>query len=268
MSADTTSLLYIFYGVPLYLLESRESAVNYECAYALYDRNWDETARSGGDRSVRLDRKPGDYGKGTLLVHNQSLNLAPGRYSSSISVKDRNSQRLGLYRDSVEVNSYPHNKFGVSAVLLATGMEEKNPGATGRFTRGNLTISVLPSRTFGRDQKAFIYCEIYNLHPDSAGNKDYRVELSVSAEKLDQGLASRIFSPLGRLVGKKEDSNSVTLTFDKRQTAAERMFQQEYFSLDIADSSPGKYSLSLTVNDVAGGETVTRTSYFYVVKAE
>jgi len=43
--------------------------------------------------------------------------------------------------------------------------------------------------------------------------------------------------------------------------------QQEYISIDIIESPPGKYDLNITVTDNATGEKVTRDANFSIVKA-
>jgi len=254
--------------LPVRQMESRDSQVNYQWRVSFFDQQWNPAGQSAGDKTVRLERKPSQYDAGTLLVHNHNLRLAPGKYNCTVSIQDRISEHRGVYRDTIFVADYPHGRFGVSSVVLATGVRDLAEGQTGQFIRGRMDIDVLPSRTFRRDQQAYVYCEIYNLSADSAGGKNYRTELTVSAEKLDQNLVTKIVSPFGRLLGKKEDSHSVSMTFEKSQTDPKRMIQQEYISLGAGDSAPGRYTLRLTVTDVATGRQISRASDFFIVKSD
>lgn len=272
MSQNSNSSFYIYYGLPVLYLETRDdstfSTVNYECSLTLYDREWDVAAEAHDERTYRLRPDPDKVGKGSLVIDRQIASLPPGEYFYTVSVKDRNSGHIGVYRDTIEVTPYEHGRFNMSQAVLATGINKLEDGVkSGKFSRGRLNVMALPSRTFRRDQKVFIYCEIYYLSEDSRGKKRYNIDFSIKADKLDKELVSKIFTPFGKLLGKKEDMSSITMTFDKEQESPARVVQQEYISIDISDSPPGKYEVNITVTDNATGERVTRKASFTIVKA-
>jgi len=272
ISRDPNSRFYLFYGLPLRNLKTSEdslSTVDYECALHLYDRDWQEAAGVEDKRRYQLNPSPDEVGKGSLVIDRQAVDLPPGPYHLVVRVKDLNSDYVGLYRDSIEVTRYEPDKFNVSQILLATEVKKLQAGQkAGKFTRGELDIMALPSRTFRRDQKVFVYCEIYYLNGDSLGRKNYNIDFSVNAERLDKSLISKIFSPFGRLLGQKEQDNSITMTFAHVQEDPGKIMQQEYISMDISESPPGKYSLELHVTDTATGEAVGRDAVFYIVKPD
>jgi len=272
MSRNANSSLYVYYGLPVNKLEllpdSSGSWVDYECAITLFDQEWNQVARAFDERNYLLRPDPDKAGKGSLVIDRQVVSLPPGQYYYTVSVEDLNSGHLGIYRDTVEVTPYEHGRFNVSQIVLTTNITQVEKGQKpGKFARGRLNVMALPSRTFRRDQKVFIYCEIYYLNKDNQGKKRYNIDFSIKADKLDKGLASKIFTPFGKLLGKKEDISSITLTFDKEQENPDRAVQQEYISIDIIESPPGKYDLNITVTDNATGEKVTRDASFSIVKA-
>ena len=272
MSRNANSSLYVYYGLPVNKLEllpdSSGSWVDYECAITLFDQEWNQVARAFDERNYLLRPDPDKAGKGSLVIDRQVVSLPPGQYYYTVSVEDLNSGHIGVYRDTVEVTPYEHGRFNVSQIVLTTNITQVEKGQKpGKFARGRLNVMALPSRTFRRDQKVFIYCEIYYLSEDNQGRKRYNIDFSIKADKLDKGLASKIFTPFGKLLGKKEDISSITLTFDKEQENPDRAVQQEYISIDIIESPPGKYDLNITVTDNATGEKVTRDANFSIVKA-
>ncbi|MFH1069460.1 MAG: GWxTD domain-containing protein [Candidatus Glassbacteria bacterium] len=272
LSRDPNSRFYLYYGLPVRNLKTSEdslSTVNYECALHLYDRDWKEAAGVEDKRMYQLNPAPDEVGKGSLVIDRQAVDLPPGPYHLVVRVKDLNSDYIGLYRDSIQVTRYELDKFNVSQILLATDVNKLPAGQKpGKFTRGELDIMTLPSRTFRRDQKVFVYCEIYYLNADSLGRKNYNIDFSINADLLDKSLISKIISPFGRLLGQKEQDNSITMTFAHEQEDPEKIVQQEYISIDISESPPGKYSLQLNVTDTATGETVGRDEVFYIVKPD
>jgi len=202
------------------------------------------------------------------VIDRQIVSLPPGEYHYVVSVEDLNSGHIGVYRDTLELTPYEHGRFNVSQIVLAGNITGVGEGQKpGKFARGRLNVMALPSRTFRQDQKVFIYCEVYYLNKDNQGKKRYNIDFSIKADKLDQSLASKIFSPFGKLLGKKEGETSITLTFDKEQDNPGRVIQQEYISIDIRESPPGKYYLNITVTDNATGEKISRDASFTIVKA-
>jgi GWxTD domain-containing protein len=273
MSVDSTTSLYVYYGLPVKKLhsepESTGARVDYECTFSLFDREWNQVESAFDRRSYRLNPDPRDVGKGSLAVDRQIMNLRPGNYHYEVNVKDLGSNNMGVYRGNIEVSRYEWNKFSVSQPVLASKIEKVEKGRKpGKFTRGQLDILCLPSRTYSKDQKVFIYYEIYFLKKDADGKKKYRIDFDIEAEKLDRNLTTKVFSAFGSLVGKTVEKKKITLTFDKEQDDPGRLVQPDYFSIDISSSPPGKYNLKITVTDSASGEKATRQTSFTVVKAD
>ncbi len=270
MAMNANSNVNIFYGLPLSTLDFKRDIlgvrVNYESTFAVFDQEWNEVKRVYNQRSYQLKQEPDRNNKGLLLVDKQTLNLPPGQYHYSVSVRDLGSNHLGIYKGELEVTHYKPDDFSVSQIVLASSVNPHEGTRPGKFTRGRLDVMPLPSRTFLGNQPAFVYYEIYNLAKGADGKKHYKVDFTIEADKLDRNIASKIVASFGGLVGKKEDKGKITLTFDK-EGDAESIVEAEYVSIDISDSPPGRYTLNILVTDAVSGKVITRTNEFSVVKA-
>ena len=272
MSINSNSSLYVYYGFPVSELElkpeSTGTRIDYECTFAVFDQEWNEVNRAFDKRSYRLRPDPEKVGKGSLLIDNQIMNIPDGEYHYAVSVKDLNSNHLGVYKGDLEVTLYEHGKFNMSQIVLASGITRlESSSKPDKFARGGLKVMALPSVTFRQDQAVYIYCEIYYLSKDSDGRKRYNIDFSIQADKLDRNLVSKIFTSFGKLVRKKEEKERITLSYDKEQEDPEQFVQPEYITIDISDSPPGRYSLEISVTDSASGKKVVRNASFMVVKA-
>ncbi len=239
--------------------------VNYENTFAVFDQNWNEVKRVYNRRSYQLSQEPDRNNKGLLLVDKQNINLPPGQYHYSVSVRDLGSNHLGIYKGDLDVSHYQVNDFNVSQVVIASNVSPLGEQKPGKFTRGQFNVMPLPSRTFRRDQPVFVYYEVYFLTKDSENKKRYKVDFTIEADRLDRNLASKIFASFGKLVSKSEDKGKITLTFDK-EGDAETIAQAEYISIDIKDSPAGHYNLKIDVTDMVSGRTLTRNNEFSIVQ--
>ncbi|MBN2289277.1 MAG: GWxTD domain-containing protein [Candidatus Glassbacteria bacterium] len=272
MAMNANSNVNIFYGLPIAELEFKRDIlgvrVNYENTFAVFDQDWNEVKRVYNQRSYQLKQEPDQNNKGLLMVDKQTLNLPPGNYHYSVSVHDLGSDHLGIYKGDMEVTQYEPGVFNVSQILLASNItqlqENQRPG---KFSRGNLNVMPLPSRTFRQDQSVFVYYEIYFLESDSENKKRYNVDFTIEAERLDRNLLSKIAGSFGRMVNRSQEKGKITLTFEK-EGDPEKLAQVEWISIDISDSPAGDYKLNIVVTDMASGRKVTRNNVFSIVKAE
>jgi len=271
MAMNANSNVNIFYGLPVSELEFKRDIigvrVNYESTFAVFDQDWNEVDRVYNRRSYQLSQEPDKNNKGLLLVDKQTMNLPPGNYHYSVSVKDLGSEHLGIYKGDIAVTHYKPDEFNVSQIIVASNITPFEGGKPGKFTRGRYNVMPLPSRTFTPDQAVFVYYEIYNLSKTEDGKKKYNVDFTIEAERLDRNFASKIFAPFGRLLSRSQDKGKITLTFDK-EADPERIVQAEYVSIDISDSPAGEYNMTVVVTDSGTGQKITRTNRFFITKRD
>ena len=269
MAMNANSNVNIFYGLPVVSLEFKRDIigvrVNYESTFAVFDQDWNEVDRVYNRRSYQLNQEPDKNNQGLLLVDKQTMNLPPGNYHYSVSIKDLGNEHLGIYKGDLEVTHYQPKEFNVSQIIMASNITPFDGGKPGKFTRGQYNVMPLPSRTFRQEQAVFVYYEVYYLSEGADSKKQYHVDFTIQADKLDQNLATKIFSPFGKLFSRSEDKGKITLTFEK-EGDPERIAHQEYVSIDISDSPAGRYDLTIVVTDVASGKQITRDTEFYIVK--
>ncbi|MGH7565838.1 MAG: GWxTD domain-containing protein [Gemmatimonadota bacterium] len=189
---------------------------------------------------------------GVMLPGIERVDVAPGQYHYGLKVTDLNSGRFGVLQGSVTVSALDGSGLTMSGIVLATRVEPA-VDASNPFVRwGQTKVLALPSRMFKREQPVFVYYELYGLDT-SAGEARYRTTYTLSAREPDRNVVAKFFSSIGELLSGEEEKGEITYAFERSQPApADPLL--EYVSLDVSESEPGGYTLTVEVEDLASGQ--------------
>lgn len=192
--------------------------------------------------------------RNNLSVYWKSLPLRPGLYRIDIAIKDvNNPDHVGTWRRSINVPKYDDDKLSASSLILADQMERvpsKDIGA-GNFVIGNTRIrprvSASPSVpvTFHRQQNLNFWMQVYNLGIDEKSKHngatiDYQImDLTTNKSILNTQELTSTLNP---------NADQVTLSR----------------SLPLASLQPGKYQLSIKVNDGISKQQIAESAPFVI----
>ena len=186
-------------------------------------------------------------------VYWKALPLPPGLYKVDIVIKDvNNPDHVGIWRRSVNVPKYDDDMLAHSSLILADQMyrvPSKDIGA-GNFVIGNTHVrprvpaGVAMPITFHRDQNLNFWMQVYNLgigdNKQNSATIQYEIrDLATNKAILDSSEQTNRLSP-----------NSDQLTLEK--------------SLPLASLQPGKYQVSIKVNDGVKKQQFAETAPFIV----
>ncbi len=187
-------------------------------------------------------------------VYWKALPLSPGLYRLDIAVKDvNNPDHLGLYARGINVPVYQDEKLGISSLILADKMytvPSRDIGG-GSFVIGNTFVRPRVSSSptvpvvFKRDQPLNFWMQVYNLGIDQATKSNqatviYQITNAKTGEVLFQK----------ELQSKDLEAHSDQLTLEK--------------TLPIAGLQPGKYNVTIKVNDEISKQQIAQSASFVV----
>ena len=188
-----------------------------------------------------------------LSVYWQSLALPPGLYKIDIVIKDvNNPDHVGTWRRSVNVPKYDDDQLAHSSLILADQMyrvPSKEIGA-GKFVIGNTHVrprvptGVAVPITFHRNDNLNFWMQVYNLgigaNKQNGATIEYQImDLATNKAVLDSSEQTIKLNP-----------NADQLTVEK--------------SLPLASLQPGKYSVSIKVNDGVKKQQFAETAPFTI----
>ena len=196
-------------------------------------------------------------GEGLMAPDVLKLDLPPGAYRLEVKSQDRLRGRMGIYQQQVVVEPYGEDRLQISDLELAwrVGAEKTD----GKFTKGDLNVVPMPSRTYIKGQSVFVYYEIYNLGKDGFGQTNYSVSYTITS-KDKPGRAGSISRLFRWGTGRREE---LAVTYEQRGAAAQEV---EYVELALDEQVPGRYSLKVSINDRYSGETAEKDVVFVIAR--
>ncbi|MGC9158274.1 MAG: GWxTD domain-containing protein [Terracidiphilus sp.] len=195
-------------------------------------------------------------------VYWKALPLMPGLYRLDIAIKDvNNPDHLGIYGRALNVPAYDDEKLGTSSLILADQMNPVSSHSigSGSFVIGNTYIqprvSSNPGKpvTFNRRQNLSFWMQIYNLGINQA-TRSNQATVTYQIVKTGDGAAK---DPVADVVIFQKQMNSKDLDPHSDQLTVEK-------TLPIAGLEPGKYEVTIEVNDAISKQEIAQSAPFIV----
>ena len=187
-------------------------------------------------------------------VYWKALPLIPGLYRLDIAIKDvNNPDHLGLYGSSLDVPTYHDEKLATSSLILGDEMNTVSSRdiGEGSCVIGNTHICprVAKNRatpvSFKRDQQLNFWMQVYNLTINDATKSN---EATVVYQIIDTTSNTVVFEK--QLDSKDLGPHSDQLTLEK--------------TLPMAGLQPGKYKVTIKVNDTISKQEIAQSAPFVV----
>jgi GWxTD domain-containing protein len=189
-------------------------------------------------------------------VYWKALPLMPGLYRLDIAIKDvNNPDHVGIYGRGINVPAYHDEKLGASSLILADEMYTVSSREIGNgnfiigseFIRPRVAQSTVPASPvkFKRNQELNFWMQFYNLGIDEATKSN---SATVTYEITDSASGAVIFQK--QLESKDLGAHSDQLTVEK--------------TLPIAGLQPGKYKVTVRINDAILKQEIAQSEPFVV----
>src|SRR5271157_459497 len=199
-------------------------------------------------------------------VYWKALPLLPGLYRLDIAVKDvNNPEHMGYYGRSLEVPTYHDENLGTSSLILADQMNrvDSHSIGSGNFVIGNTYIrprvssatpaNPNPPAKFHRNQQLNFWMQVYNLKVDETTKSN---QATVTYQIVKTGTATAIAPATDTVIFEKQ-LDSKELGSHSDQMTVEK-------TLPIAGLEPGKYKVTIKINDALSKQEIAQSAPFIV----
>lgn len=187
-------------------------------------------------------------------IYWQALPLRPGLYRIDIAIKDvNNPDHVGVYGRSLNVPTYSDEKLSTSSLILSdnvAAVDSRSVG-TGTCVIGSTKIcprvQLNPATpvSYTRGQNLAFWMQVYNLGIDEQTKSNLA---TVTYQIVDTATNNVIFEK--QIESKELGAHSDQITVEK--------------SLPIAGLQPGKYKVTITVNDTISKQEIAQSAPFVV----
>ena len=187
-------------------------------------------------------------------VYWKALPLLPGLYRLDIAIKDQNNpDHIGIYGRGLDVPTYHDEKLATSTLILADKMNlvSSREIGSGNFVIGNTYIRprVSPNAatpiSYKRNQQLNFWMQVYNLGIDEA-TKSNHATVSYQITEAPSGVV--VFEK--QLEAKDLGTHSDQMTVEN--------------SLSMAGLQPGKYKVTIKINDGISKQEIALSAPFVV----
>jgi GWxTD domain-containing protein len=187
-------------------------------------------------------------------IYWKALPLLPGLYRLDIAIKDvNNPDHIGVYGRGINVPTYHDEKLATSSLILADQMSpvDSHSIGAGNCVIGNTKICprVTPNPAtpvnYKRNQQLNFWMQVYNLGIDEASKSNLA---TVTYQIIDTSNNTVVFEK--QLDSKELGAHSDQLTVEK--------------TLPMAGLQPGKYKVTIKVNDEISKQEIAQSAPFVV----
>jgi len=184
----------------------------------------------------------------------KALPVPPGLYRLDIAIKDvNNPDHIGIYGRGLDVPVYHDEKLATSTLILADKMNEVSSRDIGNgsfvisntFVRPRVSPNPATPVSYKRNQALNFWMQVYNLGIDEATKSN---SATVTYQIVDTATNSVILEK--QLESKDLGAHSDQLTVEK--------------SLDIAGLTPGRYKVTIKINDTISKQEIAQSAPFVV----
>jgi GWxTD domain-containing protein len=189
-----------------------------------------------------------------MNVYWKELPLQPGLYRLDVAIKDvNNPDHVGIYGKGINVPTFEDEKLGASTLILADQMYTVPSRQIGEdkfiigntFVRPRVAVTPATTVTFKRNQDLNFWLQFYNLSIDEATKSN---SAKVTYQITDAATGTVILDK--ELESKDLGAHSDQLTVQK--------------SLPIAGLPPGRYKVTVTLNDAISKQEIAQSAPFVV----
>ncbi len=259
--SDGKTTVEVYYGIdPVEMgtfASGDTSTILADCAVVLTDTSYTQIYRSQdllGFRALGHRKWP----EGAFIPNILSVNIPPGEYLLTVQLNDRASERKGIYRHRVQVESYTDQNLHLSDIQL--GYHISDTGRDKKFKKGDIYVVPMTTRAYREDQSAYMYYEVYNLTPNTFGETRYRITYTIGSENPKRPF-NLLRSSVGALTGlfAREEKTQVKVSFDQ---VGNEPNTPGYLELSLKKVKPGYNRLTVTVEDLTSKQIAAKEILF------
>ncbi len=182
------------------------------------------------------------------LVNSLEMTLPSQSGNLAFEMMRKKDKGVTSYHGKFSVRKFSSNDLALSDLVLATNVEVGQV-LGGTIKRNEISVLPNPTKAFGREDKLYLYYEIYNLTMNTNNLTDFEQKITIQ-KKEESGVINSLLS----VVGLDKEGKKVALT-SKYQT--QEKDPQMYLQLDMSKYELGEYVITVSIKDIVTGKEIS-----------
>lgn len=181
---------------------------------------------------------------GKQILYQSGMTLPPGRFAVKAVVRENATGLMGSFEAAVTVPELKSQPLRVSSVILSTQVQPGTGRSENPLVRDGVQMIPNLTHVVSRDQKLFVYYEVYDPSPTAARGVDVRTSLAFYRGKV-----------------KVQETPVIARTAVDVANRQATLFQ---FEIPAGAFEPGLYTCQINVIDEVSGQFAFPRVTFYV----
>lgn len=207
---------------------------------------------------IGLPIRDRERNQGFQALNRIDQQIKPGEYELAIQTWRQNTDKMGVYRETITIPDYAKDHLMLSDIQIAHKITNASNVSNPRFVRGRWNIHPSPSAIFLPGIPLFVYFEIYNLTQNTFGATRYEVYYEIQMKNSDPNSTIPLLTKL-----RKKNGETIGVRFEQVGTEPSVF---DYIELDLGDAKPGQYTLKMNIRDLNSGQQDSRKKKFKLPK--
>jgi GWxTD domain-containing protein len=258
---DNQTRLEIYYGLPASEMarlpvNEKTDRIMMDRGVALFDSTWVAVARISDQLTFDTPSEQ-QVLEGAFVPGVLSFDRHPGLHYLAFQVRDVVSGKSQVYQQELRLADYSgRDQLLMSDIELAFWVAPTQE--SGPFVKRGLKVIPMASKSFRKNQNAFVFFEIYNLNRDNFGQTKYRVDYLFRTHEKG-AVPVKILRGVGRFLRVKDKTKEIEISYEQTGDVADDM---AYVELDLQDVEPGQQLVRIDVTDLLTNQSVHKEIVF------
>ena len=256
----TNNLTDIYVSYALQMIDEAPGKVNYKTGVFFFDKYFNKIVEDVKIfQDLNVQNKVVIPDSGNFIINSLEIKSPPDSGNFSFEILRDSDKGVATYHGRFQIRNFNITHLLLSDIILASKVETNN-NINGRINRKSYSILPNPTNIFSENEDLYIYYEVYNLEKNQYGLTDFKQSIILQKED-NEGVISKIFSPVLKLVGMNNEEKQVTLTSNYQTKDKD---SQIYLQLDMGGYEVGNYILTIKIKDnISGKQTEQNTKLIW-----
>lgn len=249
--------LFISYG--LENKNNTEADKNYACKHTagifLFNSYFNKIAEIKSDvNSLNPKNEIEVPDSGNFFINTEKITATPDSGNLAFEIKLDSSKGVASYHGKYILRDFDSNSLQMSDIILGTEVN-KDLTTSGRIVRKDYSILPNPVGIFNRNQKLYIYYEVYNLKKDNKGMSDFQQTVLLRRKGQEETSIGKVVGSVLKFIGVQGGQSQVGSTYKYQSNEKD---SQIYFQLDMSGYEKGDYILTVELKDNNNGKEINK----------